>query len=116
MNAKDIESHLVPIAVYRKKQNDEIIEVRLTPGDGPHSTNGKTTGPSDYVINAGMKEDQDKSSDPADTNLGAMRAELTSLQDKINIFLTDEMKKNNGEEEDVDIEKIVADVESEDES
>lgn len=64
-----------------------------------HSTNGKTTQISDIVIKAGG-EDRDKPSDHKDTPLGNLRAELTTLQDHLNIFLTERMKleklKNGG--------------------
>lgn len=75
------------------------------------TTNGKTTGPSDYVLNAGQI-DRDKPSDPKEdennkghlTYLSNIRAQLTGIQDDINEFLTEQMeiaknkrmKKDNG--------------------
>lgn len=55
-----------------------------------HSTSGKTTGPSDYVLGAGAV-DRDKPTEHKDTELGHLRAKLTTLQDDINVFLTKRM-------------------------
>lgn len=60
-------------------------------GKGPHSTSGTSTKISDVVINAGG-EDRDKPSEAKDTPLGQLRAELTTLQDQVNVFLTQRMK------------------------
>ncbi|KAI5959561.1 GON7 [Candida pseudojiufengensis] len=97
---------LKPTATY--KSND--IEHSFDPGDGPHTTNGKTTQISDIVINAGG-EDRDKPSEHNDTPLGNLRAAITTLQDQINEFLTDRMKleKTNNENGDDDIERKVLD-------
>lgn len=72
----------------------------VNPND-PHyqSTNGRTTGPSDYVLNAGQV-DKDKPSDPkmdplnpnSPTYLSQLRMQLTGLQDDINDFLTEQME------------------------
>lgn len=63
------------------------------------TTEGKTTGPSDYVLKAGQI-DRDKPSgprvDPKDadsfTYLSKLRMALTGLQDDINEFLTERME------------------------
>lgn len=63
------------------------------------TTNGKTTGPSDYVLNAGQI-DRDKPSDPKQdinnpgnlTLLSNTRMQLTGIQDDINEFLTEQME------------------------
>lgn len=61
------------------------------------TTNGKTTGPSPHVLNAGQV-DRDRPSDPRRsqsgeyTSLGQLRAQLTGLQDDINEFLTERME------------------------
>lgn len=89
---------LVPTAIYEAPDISE--GKRFHPGEGPHTTNGKTTQISEVVINAGG-EDRDKPSDAKDTNLGQLRAKLTTLQDQINIFLTKRMEneKNRTQEE-----------------
>ena len=63
-----------------------------------NTTNGKTTGPSAYVLNAGQV-DTDKPSDPKinastqqPTHLSQLRMSLTGLQDDINEFLTERME------------------------
>lgn len=63
-----------------------------------NTTNGKTTGPSTYVLNAGQV-DIDKPSDPKidpttqqPTQLSQLRMSLTGLQDDINEFLTERME------------------------
>ena len=75
-----------------------------------HSTNGKTTQISDIVIKAGG-EDRDKPSDHNDTLLGNLRAELTTLQDNLNIFLTERMKldENKFDEQQQDLERRILD-------
>lgn len=77
-----------PRAVYTSPSHPEPIE--FTPGDGPHSTQGKTTQISDVVIRAGG-QDRDRPTHALDTYLGSLRTELTTLQDKINEFLTERM-------------------------
>ncbi|CCF58763.1 hypothetical protein KAFR_0F01660 [Kazachstania africana CBS 2517] len=65
-----------------------------------NTTNGKSTGPSEHVLNAGQV-DQDKPSDPKHidddsskglTALSKLRCQLTGLQDDINDFLTQRME------------------------
>lgn len=63
-----------------------------------NTTNGKTTGPSTYVLNAGQV-DTDKPSDSKinastqqPTHLSQLRMSLTGLQDDINEFLTERME------------------------
>lgn len=63
------------------------------------TTNGKTTGASDHVLNAGQI-DRDKPSEPRKsimnpnelTYLGRLRTNLTGLQDDINQYLTQQME------------------------
>lgn len=96
-------TELVPTAVYKYK--GETVE--LTPGDGPHSTDGSTQQISEVVIKAGGV-DRDKPSEHSDTSLGHLRARLTTLHDEINIFLTGRMNGAKGGEND-DIERRVLD-------
>lgn len=67
------------------------VEESITPGAGPHQTDGSTTQISDVVVKAGG-EDRDRPSPPNNSQLGDLRAKLTTLQDKLNVFLTDRMK------------------------
>ncbi|KGR23292.1 protein GON7 [Candida albicans P37037] len=89
---------LTPTAIYIAPDIDSPKHFHLSKNED-HSTNGKTTQISDIVIKAGG-EDRDKPSDHKDTPLGNLRAELTTLQDHLNIFLTERMKleklKNGG--------------------
>lgn len=99
-------SRLVPTAVYESPS--ELQAVSLTPGEGPHSTDGKTTQISDIVIKAGG-QDRDKPSPAKNTPLGNLRAELTTLQDKLNEFLTLKMSNKRKLEEEDDIERRILD-------
>lgn len=85
--SKDTVSVLIPTASYSSPDLKKTFE----PGVGPHSTNGKTTGPSDHVLGAGMI-DKDTNSEASNSNLGSLRAQLTTVQDKVNNFLTERMK------------------------
>ncbi|KAK6464782.1 protein GON7 [Scheffersomyces coipomensis] len=102
-------SSLIPKATYSAPDLDE--SKIFTPGDGIHTTDGQTTQISDIVINAGG-EDRDKPTEAKDTPLGHLRAELTTLQDQINIFLTERMKQEKNkqsEQEEADIERRILD-------
>lgn len=100
-------SSLVPHALYTSPS--EIEGVTFTPGNGPHSTDGKTTQISDIVIKAGG-EDKDRPSEPKDTPLGSLRAQLTTVQDKINEFLTAKMSnKRKLDETENDLERRILD-------
>lgn len=77
----------------------------FTVGAGPHTTNGKTTQISDVVLKAGGV-DRDRPSEAKDTYLGNLRAELTTIQDQVNGFLTDRM---TGKKFDDDIERRILD-------
>ncbi|CAH6721183.1 EKC/KEOPS complex subunit Gon7p [[Candida] jaroonii] len=90
-----------PIAEYSSPD----INKTLTAGDGPHSTNGKTTQISEFVTKAGG-EDRDKPTEASDSQLGQLRAKITSLQDNINVFLTQRMKQVKDEG---DIERRILD-------
>lgn len=88
-----------PSAVYSSPMCPAKI-FQVNPND-PHynTTNGRTTGPSDYVLNAGQI-DRDKPSDPKmddthpglPTPLSQLRMQLTGIQDDINEFLTKQME------------------------
>lgn len=98
---------VVPTAVYESPS--EAQPVTLVPGEGPHSTDGRTTRISDIVVKAGG-EDRDKPSEARDTSLGQLRAQLTTLQDKINEFLTLKMlNKRKLDAQDRDIERRILD-------
>lgn len=96
---------LIPSATYTSPSEPEAVE--FTPGDGPHSTDGRTTQISDIVLKAGG-EDRDKPSPAKDTSLGNLRAQLTTLQDKLNEFLTLKML-NKRKLEDDDLERRILD-------
>ncbi|KAH3665771.1 hypothetical protein OGAPHI_003959 [Ogataea philodendri] len=63
-----------------------------------HSTHGRTNGPSDYVLAAGAV-DRDAPTEAGDSQIGRLRAYVTTLQDEVNEFLTARMK--GGQEKDV---------------
>ncbi|KAK6457868.1 protein GON7 [Scheffersomyces xylosifermentans] len=100
---------LIPTAEYTAP---DVPEGRkFYPGDGEHTTYGHTTQISDVVIKAGG-EDRDRPSEAKDTPLGHLRAKLTTIQDQVNVFLTERMKQENlklsGKEEE-DIERRILD-------
>ena len=102
-------SSLIPTAEYTAP---DISQQLFHPGDGPHTTYGKTTQISDIVIKAGG-EDRDKPSKHKDTTLGHLRAQLTTLQDQINVFLTERMQlekdKIKGQQIEEDVERRILD-------
>ncbi|ODV63017.1 chromatin DNA-binding EKC/KEOPS complex subunit GON7 [Ascoidea rubescens DSM 1968] len=102
-----------PFAIYYNI--GEAIEKRIEVGDGPHFTKGKTSGPSDFVLKAGIK-DKDKPSEAKDSCLGKLRSELTTLQDKINVYLTERMASNSSgnNNEEAKFEKEILDGTAED--
>ncbi|RCK55570.1 EKC/KEOPS complex subunit GON7 [Candida viswanathii] len=97
---------LTPTAVYTAPDFETPKEFH--PGDGPHSTYGLTNQISDIVIKAGG-EDRDKPSEHNDTVLGNLRAEVTTLQDQINIFLTERMRLENDKANGGDVERRILD-------
>lgn len=98
---------LVPSATYLSPLEPQPLH--FEPGTGPHSTDGKTTRISDIVISAGG-EDRDKPSEARDTDLGALRAQLTTVQDQLNVFLTAKMLvKRKLDEADAEIERRLLD-------
>lgn len=100
-------SSLIPTATYESPLEPQPVQ--FAPGDGPHSTDGKTTRISDIVILAGG-EDRDKPSEARDTQLGSLRAQLTTVQDQLNVFLTAKMlNKRKLDEAENDIEKRLLD-------
>lgn len=88
-----------PYAVYSSPQIPQKTFEVDPQNPRYQTTNGKTTGPSDYVLNAGQI-DRDKPSDPkmdpsnseVPTYLSKLRMELTGVQDDINEFLTKQME------------------------
>ncbi|EGW34849.1 uncharacterized protein SPAPADRAFT_57942 [Spathaspora passalidarum NRRL Y-27907] len=102
---------LIPTATY---QAPDIPHREFHPGDGPHTTSGTTTQISDHVINAGG-EDRDKPTPHKDTPMGNLRAQLTTLQDQLNVFLTERMKLDKqGKSNEQELERKILD-EAEDE-
>lgn len=88
---------LLPTAIYTAPGIERTFET----GEGPHSTNGKTTQISDIVLKAGG-EDRDRPTEAKDTPLGDLRARLTTIQDDVNEFLTQRMKSKTEEEEEME--------------
>lgn len=104
-------TQLTPIATYTAPDIPQSLQ--LTVGDGPHTTNGRTTQISDVVIKSGG-EDRDQPTKANDTPLGNLRAKLTSLQDNINIFLTERMQQEKEKDQSkqakqADVEKRILD-------
>lgn len=97
---------LTPVARYSAPDIPEPLVI--TVGEGPHTTNGKTTQISDIVIKSGG-EDRDKPTAANDTTLGNLRAKLTSLQDNINVFLTERMQKAKEEKGSQEVERRILD-------
>lgn len=92
---------LLPIATYCGPDT-ETVKFEVNPADNRYqTTDGRTTGASPYVLNAGQV-DRDRPSEPrrdADgklTPLGELRTRLTGLQDDINEFLTQRMELAKG--------------------
>lgn len=89
----------LPSAQYKNadgvQKNFTLQEVRKE----DLSSNGKTTGPSPYLMECtnGTYEDRDM---PAPLNLespmGVLRGYVTQLQDDINVYLTERIKAANG--------------------
>ncbi|KAL3234540.1 EKC/KEOPS complex subunit GON7 [Nakaseomyces bracarensis] len=85
-----------PSAVYTSPIEERSFTV--DDSDRYKTTNGVTTGPSSYVLNAGQV-DRDRPSDAKVdaagdvTYLGRLRTQLTGLQDDINEFLTAKMEQ-----------------------
>lgn len=97
--------NLVPAATYVGPGEEK--PTYFLPGEGPHSTDGKTTQISDVVITAGG-EDRDKPTPALNTALGSLRAQLTTIQDQLNGFLTEKMLKKSKPEDD-DVERRILD-------
>lgn len=76
------------------------------------TTDGVTTGPSAYVLNAGQV-DRDRPSDAKidangnTTYLGRLRCQLTGLQDDINQFLTVKMEEAKSKKQKTEDEKRI---------
>lgn len=69
------------------------------PSDQPLSTQGRTTGPSEYLTNSAPDfEDRDRPSEPAQNHYGVLRCQLTDLQDQVNEHLTKQMQAEKGKQ------------------
>ncbi|CCH42975.1 hypothetical protein BN7_2521 [Wickerhamomyces ciferrii] len=86
-----------PSAIYSNPSTTKHFTINKT---DKHTTNGKTTGPSQFVLDAGII-DKDQPSTPNQTYLGDLRSQVTTLQDDLNEFLTERMQRENsiGKEE-----------------
>jgi len=84
-------NELLPVAKY---QSSDINKEFTVDDSEPLSTNGTTTGPSDYITNVtqGDYTDKNKPTENKDTKTGRLRAYVTNLQDQVNIFLTERME------------------------
>ncbi|KAI0462249.1 hypothetical protein LJB42_004337 [Komagataella kurtzmanii] len=84
---------LTPFAKYESPdlKKDFIVDSTVE-----HTTNGQTTGPSDHVLQAGAV-DRDGPSEASKNAMGLLRSQLTTLQDDINVFLTERMKSQSNE-------------------
>ncbi|CAI4539843.1 ALH_1b_G0028340.mRNA.1.CDS.1 [Saccharomyces cerevisiae] len=88
----------LPVAQYSAPDGVEKSFAPIRDDPRYMTTEGRTTGPSDHVLNAGQI-DRDKPSEPERTKdgsqltyLGQLRTQLTGLQDDINEFLTGRME------------------------
>ncbi|KAL7663525.1 EKC/KEOPS complex subunit GON7 [[Candida] zeylanoides] len=95
---------LIPSAEYASPS----ARASFAPGAGPHTTNGRTTQISEIVVQAGG-EDRDRPSAARDTALGHLRAALTTVQDRLNEFLTERMRQGGASSGALDIEKRILD-------
>jgi protein GON7 len=75
---------------------------------GELTTDGKTTGPSEFVLSKGAV-DKDKPSEHKGTPMGLLRCRITHLQDDINEYLTKRMKEQEGNKEEQEFEKKLLD-------
>jgi protein GON7 len=89
---------LLPTATYTGPGVESKV---FEAGEGPHTTNGKTTQISDIVLKAGG-EDRDRPTEAKDSLLGELRARLTTIQDNVNDFLTQRMKEKTEEEDEIE--------------
>ncbi|SCU99561.1 LAME_0G03752g1_1 [Lachancea meyersii CBS 8951] len=86
-----------PFATYSSPEVQEQVFQVNPSQDRYNTTNGITTGPSAYVLEAGQI-DKDKPAEPKCnkdgefTFLGKVRMQLTGLQDDINEYLTQQME------------------------
>lgn len=83
-----------PTAIYTANGVSKTFVV----GSGPHLTAGSTTGPSPAVLAAGGV-DRDAPAAASDSAMGTLRAELTTLQDQLNGYLTARMQGDGGDVE-----------------
>jgi len=79
-----------PTATYTHRSLSKHFDIAQYPHTH-HTTNGKTTGPSQYVVDAGCV-DRDMPSTGNNTQLSQLRAQLTTLQDDLNEYLTQRMQ------------------------
>lgn len=97
---------MIPTAVYTSPNDSTPVEFR--PNGGSYTTEGETTKISDVVIRAGG-EDRDRPSPASNTPLGELRAQLTNVQDQINVFLTERMAVAKEKDAAGDIERRLLD-------
>lgn len=80
---------MIPTGVYT--HNGESTNFSSDVPISQLTTNGTTTGPSEYVLKAGIVDkDKPQEMDPKNA-LSILRARLTNLQDQVNSFLTTKM-------------------------
>jgi protein GON7 len=90
------QSELYPQGEYRNGETTKVFSTTDTP-ISQLTTNGQTTGPSEYVLNAGIV-DKDRPSEFNPQNpVSVLRARLTVLQDEVNGWLTEEMQREASE-------------------
>ena len=95
---------LAPTALYSSPLGEHSFEA----GDGPHSTDGRTTQISDIVVKAGGN-DRNRPSKAKDTPLGRLRERLTTVQDQLNEFLTARMQSEKEDKTANDVERRLLD-------
>ncbi|VEU21371.1 DEKNAAC102734 [Brettanomyces naardenensis] len=105
-------NELVPSACYTAPDLEKEFMVSTS---AERTTNGSTTGPSDYLLRVteGDYVDKDRSREGKDTRIGRLRGYVTSLQDQVNVFLTTRMNESkqaaNEKAEEESIERRVLD-------
>ncbi|GMF08088.1 unnamed protein product [[Candida] boidinii] len=100
-------AELLPSCHYEAP--DEIKDFAIDPSS-VHTTDGKTTGPSDHVLEAGAI-DKDKPSQHKDSKIGRLRAYITTLQDDVNVYLTQRMKEADKDKNSENIQQIEQSIE-----
>lgn len=96
-----------PSATYTSPSSTQEFTTSSIP-PAELTTRGSTTGPSDFVLSKGAV-DKDAPSEHKDTYLGVLRAQVTNLQDQINVYLTERMRIQKEEEKESEMEKKLLD-------